>query len=64
MGNNFSEKVRNMVCLICGCDPWFEFKNKMKITTHEECSCECHRSKCCPCFRCWISYLEVNSWKE
>ena len=25
-----------MVCLICGCDPWFEFKNKMKITTKLE----------------------------
>ena len=32
-----------MVCLKCGCDTWFEFKNNMKITTSENCSCECHK---------------------
>ena len=32
-----------MVCLECGCDTWFEFKNNMKITTAEDCECHCHK---------------------
>ena len=34
-----------MVCLECGCDTWFEFKNNMKITTAENCECSCHKDQ-------------------
>ena len=34
-----------MVCLECGCDTWFEFKNNMKITTTENCECSCHKDQ-------------------
>ena len=34
-----------MVCLECGCDTWFEFKNNMKITTAEDCKCSCHKDQ-------------------
>ena len=34
-----------MVCLECGCDTWFEFKNNMKITTAEDCECNCHKDQ-------------------
>ena len=34
-----------MVCLECGCDTWFEFKNNMKITTVEDCKCSCHKDQ-------------------
>ena len=37
--------VQVMVCLECGCDTWFEFKNNMKITTAEDCECHCHKNQ-------------------
>ena len=34
-----------MVCLECGCETWFVFKNNMKITTAEDCICSCHKDQ-------------------
>ena len=37
--------VQVMVCLECGCDTWFEFKNNMELRTAEDCECHCHKNQ-------------------
>ena len=44
--------VRLECCLNCGCDGWYEFKNGLRITTSQECSCYCHWEDKKDCQRC------------
>ena len=31
-----------MTCLSCGCDLWHEIKHNLRVTTSDDCSCQCH----------------------